>query len=163
MFYIFYRKKDEKSSWKPSAGEALEKVAPGPSWEPFWDPKSIKIVRATPEKPKNRWKKQFWMGAVFWPFFRSHFSPILERKWVKIIVPVRSFFERKSDKTSTCCFQRALGCARVPPDTFFVDFGADFVLCFRSAGDPQHMHNIAQPILKTHLQSSEQHIRRNTF
>ena len=57
IFCIFYRKEDEKSSWKPRAGEALEKVAPGPSWEPFWGPKSIKIARATPEKLKNRWKK----------------------------------------------------------------------------------------------------------
>ena len=66
-------------------------------------------------------------------------------------------------KTWIVCFVGALGGFRVLPDTFFVDFGADFALCFRTAGDPQHMHNIAKPILKTHLQSSEQHIRRNTF
>ena len=37
----------------------------------------------------------------------------------------RPVFAKRSRKTSICCFVGALGCSRVPPDTFFVDFGAD--------------------------------------
>ena len=44
---------------------------------------------------------------------------------VKIIVPQRPFFAKSSDKKSIGCFVGALGCSRVSPDPFFVDFGLE--------------------------------------
>ena len=50
---------------------------------------------------------------------------IFKPKWVKIIVSVRSFFAKRSRKKSICCFAGALGCSRVLPDTFPVNFRID--------------------------------------
>ena len=68
-FAFFWPNELQKSCWKPIAGTALKKFAPGSSWEPFWDPKSIQVVRATPEKSKKTPKKVVSGGSRFLTIF----------------------------------------------------------------------------------------------
>ena len=98
----------------------------------------LKSCARRPKNQKNTKKSSFGREPFFDNFFDRIFYQSL--KFVKIIGMVGPVFAKRSRKTSICCFVGALGCSRVPPDTFFVDFGADLGWIFDTFGTISGMH-----------------------